>query len=1054
MDMKRAKKRWEDETLLHIGRSEAHADFHRSADKGKELLLDGEWKFLFLPAPEYSPEGFFESDFPCGDWDKIPVPSCLERQGYGKPHYTDVWYLFPVNPPFVPPDNPTGIYRRSFTLAPEETGGRTVIRFDGVSSAFDLWVNGQHAGYSKVSRLGSEFDITRLVHEGENQLTVRTYRWSDGTYLECQDMWWWSGIFRSVRLLILPECPILDLQVTAGYDERTGQGALCAEVFCGADVRGGGCTLSDGSDEIAAGGGHTGERTLAQENSKESEHIIEWKLSDGSGRQVASGTEDTWADRGEGKKSLKFSASVPEVIPWNAEKPYLYRLEVRLLDGEHAADEVYTAAGFRTVRISGHQFLVNGCPILLNGVNLHDYSPKGGLTVEREVVTEDLMLMKRYNINAIRCSHYPKASWFYELCDELGFYVIDEADLENHGFEWIEHYDWLNNLDSWKAAYTDRVLRMIREHRNHPCILMWSLGNEASTGSNFDAAAEAARREDPTRLIHYEGDPKADITDVYSTMYTRLAQLKEIGEGNDGHGKPHILCEYGHCMGNGPGNLEEYQELFRKYDRLQGGFLWEWYDQGLEEKGPDGKTVYRYGGDYGDFPNNGNFCLDGLLTPDRRASSGLLHYSQVIAPVGASLTDRKNLIFRIENRKFFTGLDDLALTAEYLRDGDIICAEEVPLPEIPPRGYGEIRLSFPEAGEDGAEYLVNLLFRRKEGSAFARKGDQAAAFQFLVKESGDPETERSENRKPDADPGESREPAVTETPVRLMVSASDAAFVFDKVKGKLLTVTRNGETVIQNGPRLTWRRAAIDNDMYKRGDWEKKYFLDQETEEAESFETGREMTPEGPCVRVAIQTYFSSLSMAFGFRAGYVYRIFSDGSFRLSVKLKGFARTPFVPQFIPRIGLEMVLPREYQNVTWYGLGPMENYPDMKSAARLGIYEQTVDGFHEGYIRPQENGHRCETRWICIAEPGGTEIRAEAASPLGFDVHDYTIDALQAAAHDDELKRGGDTVLHLDAKHSGLGSNSCGEEQTFPNKTKLNDYVMDLRFSMRDSRDAR
>ena len=383
----------------------------------------------------------------------------------------------------------------------------------------------------------------------------------------------------------------------------------------------------------------------------------------------------------------------------------------KLMKNGMAEDEITIRIGFRKIELKGCNFLVNGQPILLSGVNMHDFSPKGGGTVEKAVVEEDMRLMKQHNINAIRCSHYPKQPYFYELCDYYGFYVIDVADLETHGFEWIEKYEWLNEEPSWKEAYCDRSVRMVKEHRNHPCILMWSLGNESSTGTNFTASAEAIRSVDGSRLIHYESDYEADITDVYSTMYTRLDGMRKIGENNDCHGKPHILCEYCHAMGNGPGNMEDYQEMFRKYDRMQGGFIWEWYDHGIETKDKDGNVTYYYGGDYGDSPNNSNFCMDGLLRPDRVPSTGLIHYKQVIAPVKAELLDAEEGKVRIYNLRYFKSLEDVSVKYEIMHDDQKDCEGIIERLEAAPQGYHDICVPVkPENVEEETEYYLNLIF--------------------------------------------------------------------------------------------------------------------------------------------------------------------------------------------------------------------------------------------------------------------------------------------------------------------------------------------------------
>lgn len=1009
------KKRWEDEQLLHIGRCEPHTDYERTSGNESRISLNGNWQFLYIRAPEYSPEGFFDVDFPDSGWDTLAVPSCWEMKGYGRMHYTDVWYLFPINPPFVPSENPTGIYRRTVAL-PEGWGEkRKILRFDGAGSAFDVWVNGHHAGYSKGSRLSSEFDVTRFVCPGENQITVRVYKWSDGTYLECQDMWWYGGIYRDVTLIARPKAGIEDYVVEAGLDDCCQEGILIQRITAAKDAK-----------------------------------RAEWTLTDADGTEVAAGTEKLE----EGCAGIR--SNVGAVRPWSAEIPSLYKVTLKLYGSEESEsllDEAEVITGFRRIEVRGSNFLVNGVPILINGVNLHDFSPAKGPAAERETVEEHLRMMKRHNINAIRCAHYPKMSYFYSLCDKYGFYVIDEADLETHGFEWIERYEWLNNEESWRGAYVDRAVRMVKEHRNHPCILMWSLGNESSVGENFNASAKAIRKLDASRLIHYESDYAADITDVYSTMYTRLDGLKHIGESNDCHGKPHILCEYGHAMGTGPGNLEEYQELFRRYERLQGGFIWEWYDHGIEKRNEDGSVTWWYGGDFGDEPNNSNFCMDGLIRPDGTASAGLIHYKQVIAPVKAEEVNLAEGMIRIRNLFDFRDLSGIALDYQVLHDETVDASGRIE--ELCANAGEDMVVKIPytlEEIEEGSDYFLNLSFVNKSATDYAPAGHEIGTGQFLLPVySG-----KKKETVLDAEEKNGVQPlTVKETAVLAEITGDHFSVVFDKVTGKLVSYENSGKQMITAGPSLNLWRAPIDNDMYKVGDWKEKYFLHRQQEQLEEIhicrDRGGKLTAQNPetedCigdVLVRVQTHFAPLSMAFGFKGIYTWRIRSDGELQLSLEMKGFKYSSFIPDFIPRIGVEMRLPGEMRHIAWYGLGPEENYCDMKSAARMGIYRKTVEEMHEEYARPQENGHREEVRWLAAGDEEESLLICSDKG-IGIDVHDYTMEDLERARHVGEIRRCEETVIHIDAKHSGLGSNACGEEQTYANKTKLNDYSMRLVF---------
>mgnify|MGYP000520734231 CR=1 FL=1 len=461
-------------------------------------------------------------------------------------HYTDVLYPFPVNPPHVPDENPTGIYKKTVVLDEQWMEKDTVLKFHGVDSAFDVWVNGNHVGFGKVSRLPSEFDITGFVKTGENDITVRVYKWSDGTYLEDQDMWWLSGIYRDVELINEEKNAVLDVQIDGSLDDSYTNGLFTSKI-----------------------------------KMKQAGTNIKWKLSY-KGEAVFEG-EASFKDR-----EIYISADIPSVHTWTAETPELYDFTIST-----DTQEVTVRCGFRRIEIKDKNFCVNGQVILLNGVNHHDYNPKEGRTVTREQMEDDIRLMKQYNINAVRCSHYPANEYFYDLCDEYCLYVINEADLECHGFEWVENYTWITDDESWKNVYVDRSVRMVKRDRNHPSIIMWSMGNESAFGCNFRSAAQAIRELDDTRLIHYEGDFEAEVTDVYSTMYTRLKGLKEIAEYEVKGDKPHVMCEYGHAMGNGPGGLKAYQDMYRKYKRLQGGFLWEWYDHGIYTEEKD-KKYYKY----------------------------------------------------------------------------------------------------------------------------------------------------------------------------------------------------------------------------------------------------------------------------------------------------------------------------------------------------------------------------------------------------------------------------------------------------------------------------
>ena len=1027
--MERMKKRWENNELVCINRRPARTSFHHYSSIGEamkydtyrknwqdnsfdmnknRMSLNGQWRFLYLEAPEYSPENFSQVDFNDSKWDELAVPSCWQTKGYGKMHYTDVWYLFPINPPFVPSDNPTGIYRRTFHLDRDWMDSNIIIKFHGVDSAYDFWVNGNYCGYSKVSRLPGEFDISPYVREGENQITVRVYQWSDGTYLEDQDMWWYSGIYREVELLKEPKESIADCNVYGDLKNQYTDGIMKAKITLNQPMEG------------------------AQ---------VVWNLYQEVGhtlKDVVSKTQQA-PDR-----ILEFDELVPNVASWTAETPNRYYLTLQLMVNGVLKDVIGIWFGFRKIEILDQNFTMNGKVILLNGVNYHDYDPVNGRTVDPRKVEEDIRLMKQYNINAVRCAHYPKNEYFYDLCDKYGLYVIDEADLETHGFEWIKHYRWLNEDLSWQAVYLDRIERMVQRDRNHPSILMWSLGNECDTGVNFETAAKRVKELDSTRLVHFESDMNADFTDVYSTMYTRLGRLEEIAAGEEKHGKPHVLCEYGHAMGNGPGTLSEYQKLFRKYKRLQGGFIWEWYDHGILKTKEDNTEIYLYGGDFGDKPNNGNFCIDGLLMPNRVPSPGLIEYKQVIAPVKTEALDLLNGQIRVTNQYDFLSLAHLELKWEIQKDDQIVAGGCIRELEVAPGASRIFQLKLPEYEREGnTDYYLNLIYCQKEDSLYAPKGHIVSKEQMLL------ESVKQEAEQASAAPAGDHsfdsvfreDPLkIEETKVSLTIYNKSMRVEFDKVRGRLLTYRVDGTTYICQGPRLNINRATIDNDMYKRSDWETQYFIQHTDEQLEAME----YAAEDDKVTVKINTHFSCWNQTWGFKCHYIYTIYANHTMKLDLKGDAFRYSSFAPEMLPRVGIEYRMPQEMDAVQWYGLGPGENYSDSREAAHMGVYQATVEEMHTDYVMPQENGHREQVRWVAVGDQAHS-LLVVSKKPIGINVHDYTIEALEKAAHTDEIEKAGRTVVHLDAKHSGLGSNSCGQEQTYIHRAGINDFTMNLYF---------
>ncbi len=1046
---------WENPALLARGRLPARAYFHRWQDRhaairgdratvfgaasGSTRSLNGVWKFLYLEGPELSPPGFAAPEFDDRSWDDLCVPSHWQLHGYGSPHYTDLFYPFPIDPPRVPRDNPTGIYRRRIELPPSQN--RRILRFHGVDSAYHLWVNGIAAGFSKVARMTAEFDVTPLLRAGDNLIAVRVYQWSDGSYLEDQDMWWLSGIFRDVELVEEPPVAIFDVATRTRFDAAMNDAELELRLTLasasGAAVRSeDGLRLRASLHPLSAAGGCSAEAVAMAE--------------------CAVG-----CPRPGSTNLATMTLAVKAPSRWSAEEPVLYALLLESERGGRILECVRLDVGFRDIRVEGGNFLVNGRPILLKGVNRHDFHPASGRYVPPETMLEDVLLMKRHNINAVRTSHYPNHPYFLELCDRYGLYVIDEADLECHGFEWVEDAARLTEDPAWEAAYVDRITRLVERDKNRPSVIMWSLGNESDTGRNFEAMAQAARAIDDSRLIHYEGDGAARYTDVYSTMYTRLPRLLEIAHGA---GKPHILCEYAHAMGNGPGGLADFQAIIESHPRLQGAFVWEWIDHGLlrRAQGPEGlaRVWFEYGGQFGDEPNNGNFCIDGLVFPDRRPSPGLLELAKVFEPLRVRLVGIKDLAVEIEveNRRDFASLCDLELAWRVLCEGRIEAAGRLPMPAIAPRTKERLELApltLFEAGRaqensgSGRRFL-ELEFLLRADASWAPAGHRVA---FVQCELGVGRPRRPSVFLHHRGVDDAPLPSVERRGRELVVRAGPSVFRFDTLLGRLLSWEHAGRMLVASGPRFSLWRAPIDNDMYVIKEWKEKHFVHLVREHSRRFELAE--AQEG---RLVLENCMlaAAPSQAWGFdcRARYVI----DGRGGLFFELRGVPRgfAKAAPHMLPRIGVELRLPRALDRVRWRGLGPGEAYADSKTAQRYGIWESSVEGLHTPYVRPQENGNRLGVDCLSLRSAGHGDGRTETgegfglgilatAEPIEFTAHDYGVAELEKAAHDHEIRHLDAVVLNLDVAQNGLGSNSCGQDQLPPYRLTPREFALALEF---------
>lgn len=1002
-------KTWENHQIDGINRMPARAHFLTFPSKEKALLnnnrythafknLNGVWKFMFLDAPEYSPEGFFNSDFDVTKMDDITVPGNWQLQGYGKMHYSDLWYNFPINPPYVPTENPTGIYKRTFFVEESYRDKKIIIRFCGVDSAYHLWINGKEVGYSKVARNESEFDITDLIRVGEeNDVTVRVYQWSDGTYLEDQDMWWESGIFRDVELIGVPKDGINDYKVIADLDDEYKNGIFKVEAFL---------------------------RTTKEVN-------VTFELVDAGENTVFTKT----VVAKEGKACI--DEVIADVNHWTAETPYLYKLFITVEDDGQIVEVIPQNVGFRNIRLNGETFLVNGVAIKFKGVNRHDYSPQNGRVVSREEIEKDIILMKQFNINAIRTSHYPNSYYLYDLCDEYGMYLIAETDLECHGFELTGDYKWITDDPSWELAYVSRMTRMIERDKNHPAIIFWSLGNESAFGCNFRKMTDVAHEMDPTRLVHYEGDFDVESADVYSTMYTWIENpkkpylMKDIIEKSK---KPHVHCEYCHAMGNGPGNLKDYQDLVYAHDKLQGGFVWEWFDHGIESFTESGEKYYRYGGDFGDDPSNKDFCIDGLIMPDRTPSPGLYEYKKVIEPITTTAVDIQKGIINLLSRYDFANLDRFNLVYKVMEDDVILQTGFMAVPSIEARANKDIILPYDLSAikvKPGAHYYVNISYQLREDTSYASSGHELATAQFelpLYKEGIMVRPEGILN--------------VEKEHTTLHVKGANFSLDFNLVNGNLMNIVRDGMQVLSKGPRLTLWRAPISNDMEIIDKLKKVYFLHLEHEVVMNIDYHM----EGNILKVEVDTINSTTNSAWHFKTKYVYTVCPSGDILIDVEGTPSGRVDLAPDMLPRIGVSMHLDKSMEHVRYFGMGPGENYADSKEAAQMGLYANTVDGLFTNYVIPQENGNHMGCKWVSMTNDRGMGLLASTEGDFNFSASWYEDKDLDDAKHTCDLVKRDYIVFNVDYKQNALGTNSCGQWQLDKYRAKFEDFKLSFRLT--------
>ncbi len=935
------------------------------------MSLDGKWKFNFVNTPAERPYWFFKNDYDVSSWAEIEVPSTWEREGYGIPYYVNIGYPFKSNPPFIDhSDNPVGSYKRSFILPSAWKNKEIFLTFDGVSSAFYVWVNGEKVGYSEDSKTTAEFNITPWLKKGKNTVAVEVYRYCDGSYLEGQDFFRLSGIQRSVWLHARPVSYIRDFFAKATPVNNFNDGHLDITV------------------------------ELASTKKGPADLRLETGLYDGSTKIFG---ETRRADDVVSKAMLTLSAEVQNVKQWSAESPSLYTLVLTLADSRgRVLESVSSRVGFRTSEVNGTHFLINGKAVRLKGTNMHEHDPINGHTVDEALMLKDIKLMKMNNINAVRTSHYPEPERFYELCDQYGLYLIDEADIESHGIGY-EKDKTLANKPEWLDQHMLRTQRMVERDKNHPSVIIWSLGNEAGDGQNFVATYKWIRERDATRPVQYERAEKLTNTterhtDIWCPMYPTIEELEQYGQnaGKPGSDRPLIMCEYEHSMGNSTGNLQDYWDVIEKYDILQGGFIWDWVDQGMLETNEDGEEYYAYGGDYGEVgaPSDGNFCCNGLVGPDRTPHPALSEVKKVYQYVGFKPADISKGLVTITNKYDFTNLSLFNISWEVLADGALFRSGHLNQIDLEPGKSITVDIPYGSiVPAPGVEYYLNMYVSRADEWGIIPQDHQYASEQILLpfyaEASSSPDDDLALVNLQNAGSD-------------LKVAGQGFAIVFDMAAGIMESFRAYDQELIRSGLRPDFWRAPTDND-YGNG-MDKR---DADWKEAGSKAVLKSALVSQPGMNSAVIRFTFDIPGLDNRKIASlvtVYTVQGNGEVNVSYNL---TKTDLKLEEIPRVGMQLIMPEKFTDLAWYGRGPHENYADRKTSAFVGLYESSVADQYVPYVRPQENGYKTDTRWLTVTDKNGMGLRFEGRPVFSFAAMNYL--------HDDFESPGNLAVYRPDAK---------------------------------------
>ena len=980
---------YEDLSVLHENTMPARAYFipaskrmdnlveHRE-ESDRMQLLNGTWKFQYFNSIYDVQEPFFEKDYDTENFDEIQVPSVWQMAGYDTHQYTNIRYPFPFDPPYVPQDIPCGTYAHTFVYHKDENAPKAFLNFEGVDSCFYVWINGSYVGYSQVSHMTSEFDITDLLRDGENSIAVLVMKWCDGSYLEDQDKFRMSGIFRDVYILKRPKQAISDYHIKTRIEDMLAKVEIEMKFYSPLNVK---ISIEDRNGAVVALG------SIAEEGTA----VLE----------IAS----------------------PEL--WNTENPYLYKL---ILETEN--EVIVDHIALRKIEIKDQVIYLNGQKIKFRGVNRHDSDPVTGFTINPEQITTDLTLMKQHNFNAIRSSHYPNAPFFYEMCDKYGFMVIDEADIEAHGPFMIyrkEDTDYnrfkrwnemIADDPAWEEAIVDRVKLMVERDKNRFCIVMWSMGNESAYGCNFEKALEWTKNFDPDRITQYESaryrnyDETYDYSnlDVYSRMYPALSEIQEYLD-KDGS-KPFLLVEYCHSMGNGPGDFEDYFQMIQDNDKMCGGFVWEWCDHAIAHgTAENGKTIYAYGGDHGEEIHDGNFCMDGLVYPDRTVHTGLLEYKNVYRPARVISYNKESGELVLHNYMDFDDLKDyVKISYELTQDGLVISKGKLPEVSAAPHSEGKINLKI-NVPESGKCYLKLIYHLKKELPLLDE--DHILGFDEIEVSKEDTKCKLAEKWIPKT--VVDSELQVNENDTQIHIKGREFAYTIDKRTALFTEMKFAGREYLNHPMELNIWRAPTDNDMYIKSEWKKahydKAYTRAYTTEVVQGKHGVKITSHASVVAETVQKILD---------VTITWKIEAAGKIDADIAVTKDDEFPDLPRF----GVRMFLDKKLSAVRYFGMGPQESYCDKHQAASHGLYRADVGDLHEDYIRPQENGSHYDCEYVELNN-SRYGIVASAEKAFSFNASYYTQEELEKKTHNYELTESDSVVFCVDYALNGIGSNSCG-----------------------------